>query len=447
MISRLVIVRHAKTQARAEGLDDMDRQLTSAGKCSIEVRYPMTLKLLGETSQEEVSLWSSPAVRALQTAEVIARLMELQEIEVKDSLYSDDVDQFVSELSKASGTVIAVGHNPFMEELYETLSESSQEFGTGAMASFSFQAPEEDESSASCSLEWFVQGPNVLLWKTVVEAEDVFAKAARRIQDKRAELLDDPDDPEALHQYRISIRIARSLLSFMLPYCKQKAAKKIMKDLKKLQDPTSRLRELDMLVKALDPLTSESILIRQACRREREVFIAELGWRSAQKVFDRAIEGLMNIPWSDEVKMNGLEENELVDRVAVMRDEYEEEMDALDYGDEEEVHDVRKDAKALRYVTREMAAFIPIEAASIGADAKAVQDRLGELCDHWNNAQLLVKICGPSAVGVASKFIVQADAVVEELKAERLARIQQEAGQFLRPQAVRTDEDGRSQMS
>ena len=94
-------------------------------------------------------------------------------------------------------------------------------------------------------------------------------------------------------------------------------------------------------------------------------------------------------------------------------------MARVDYGNQDAVHDVRKQAKALRYATREFADCLPDNAGSTNVRAKAVQDKLGELCDCWNNAQLLVEICGPQAVQVASRFIVRADAIVTELETGR----------------------------
>ena len=94
-------------------------------------------------------------------------------------------------------------------------------------------------------------------------------------------------------------------------------------------------------------------------------------------------------------------------------------MARVDYDDQEAVHDVRKQAKALRYVTRELAECLPDDAGSTNVRAKAVQDKLGELCDCWNNAQLLVEICGPQAVQTASRFIMRADEIVADLKKGR----------------------------
>lgn len=88
MVSKLVLVRHAKTQTRSLELADRDRQLTRAGRRSVEARFPVTLRLVEDVSAADLKVWSSPAPRALQTAEVVARVLGIDGIEVKESLYT-----------------------------------------------------------------------------------------------------------------------------------------------------------------------------------------------------------------------------------------------------------------------------------------------------------------------------------------------------------------------
>ena len=61
MVSKLVLVRHAKTQTRSLELADRDRQLTRAGRRSVEARFPVTLRLVEDVSAADLKVWSSPA--------------------------------------------------------------------------------------------------------------------------------------------------------------------------------------------------------------------------------------------------------------------------------------------------------------------------------------------------------------------------------------------------
>lgn len=419
MVSRLVLVRHAKTQTLVPGLTDKDRQLTRAGRCSIEARFPVTLGLVEDGGDADVKVWSSPALRALQTAEVIARVLGVSGIEVKESLYADSTERFEAELVGESGCVIAVGHNPFMEELCGRLGGMMQSMKPGAMAAFAFDPDAAYVTHAHARLEWFVQGPRSELWQSIVDVEDGLADAAARIKRRSVELLENPDDPESLHQYRISLRVTRSLLGFLRPYCKGGVVKKLMRDIKRLQDPTSRLRELDMLSEALGAQAPEAGCVAEACARLREAFIGDFAEDATQKAIRRVVSRIGRLPWRRSVLRSGLDPQALANRVSQMRAEYERGLAQVDYGDQDAVHEVRKQAKALRYVTREFAECLPDSIEDANVRARAVQDKLGELCDCWNNAQLLVEICGPQAVNSASRFVVRADQIVTELEESR----------------------------
>ena len=419
MVSRLVLVRHAKAKSRSAETTDEARKLAAAGKRSIDARYPLSLKLLSELDPDELHIWSSPATRALQTAETVARVLGADGVETRETLYSGSVDTFIDELAQAQGTVIAVGHNPFMEELFCRFNHAGQHLGTGAIASFAIQGNDDDPSSVSAWLEWFVQAPRVELWQTLVDLDAGLAKAGKSIEQRAEALLAQPDDPEMLHQYRISLRVARSLLAYVQPYCKRGALKETMRELRELQAPTSRLRELDILVAALEADTPEARVCEAVCAQARAEFMKEMAKHSTCKEIDSAVSTLKALPWRAPIEAYGLDERELAARIEQMQTEYGQRMLELDFGAIESVHDVRKQAKALRYVTREFAACLPERALATNAEAKAVQDRLGELCDCRISARLIVELCGPDAVDTAARFVLRANAIVAELEARR----------------------------
>ena len=94
--------------------------------------------------------------------------------------------------------------------------------------------------------------------------EEALFESAVTIKLRKKDLLKWPSDDEHLHQYRISIRVARSLVKFLKPY-QQKAQNQQLKDtLKTLQDPTSRMRELDVLV----PLLADYPALQERVQRE-----------------------------------------------------------------------------------------------------------------------------------------------------------------------------------
>ena len=86
---------------------------------------------------------SSPANRALTTAEIIAKELDykLKDIVVDDRLYPgaiDDLLNIIHELSDKLGRVMLVGHNPALTELAHHLSSEITHLPTCAVAEFTF---------------------------------------------------------------------------------------------------------------------------------------------------------------------------------------------------------------------------------------------------------------------------------------------------------------------
>ncbi|MDP9860649.1 phosphohistidine phosphatase [Olsenella profusa DSM 13989] len=133
MVTTVVLVRHGDAEPRnVHG--DKERQLTAVGLRALERAYPQALASLHGV--KGLALWASPAVRALQTAKVVAHALGIdpEDIDPHDSLYEQDEERFLAELGAAhEPTVVAVGHVPFMERLACTLTGESVAFHKGAI--------------------------------------------------------------------------------------------------------------------------------------------------------------------------------------------------------------------------------------------------------------------------------------------------------------------------
>lgn len=123
MSQELLLLRHGKSDWNID-TDDFHRPL----------------KKRGIRGAEQVGVWlqkqqlvpdtiiSSPAQRAIATAETVCEMMELdrQCIQLEQRLYGADLKmlkQVLSELSNDVQRVLLVGHNPGLEELLIYLSE------------------------------------------------------------------------------------------------------------------------------------------------------------------------------------------------------------------------------------------------------------------------------------------------------------------------------------
>ena len=135
----LYLVRHAKAVKGDAALADRDRPLADRGR---EEAREMG-KRLAERRVESDLLLSSPALRALTTAELIADELgwERKAIAVDDRLYASSAQGLLAvirALDNELDTVMLFGHNPEFTELAHRLSSEIVEMPTCAVAEFRF---------------------------------------------------------------------------------------------------------------------------------------------------------------------------------------------------------------------------------------------------------------------------------------------------------------------
>ncbi len=155
MIRELVLVRHGDAEFYGPEGTDASRRLTKKGRKALETTYPTTFQVLA--GRDDLHLWVSPAVRAVQTAEVISGSgVDFVDEDMHESLYQQNDDEFLAELeAEGEGCVVAVGHIPFMERMLYELTGDDISFGKGAVACVSFKNGDLGRGK----LAWFVQGP------------------------------------------------------------------------------------------------------------------------------------------------------------------------------------------------------------------------------------------------------------------------------------------------
>jgi phosphohistidine phosphatase len=115
---RLYLMRHGRAEPRNDSGADARRALTAQGRARVEA-VARGLATLGVKPKE---LWSSPLLRALQTAEIVARRLGLPagHIHQTQSLVPEAAPrQFLAELAKRGrgGDLLCCGHAPHLDAL------------------------------------------------------------------------------------------------------------------------------------------------------------------------------------------------------------------------------------------------------------------------------------------------------------------------------------------
>jgi phosphohistidine phosphatase len=123
---KVYVMRHGPAEDRADSGMDSDRALTASGR----ERVRGVAKLLLELDEEPLTIITSPLVRAVQTAEVVAVVTKLSDragrVEVRRELSpaggtSGTLAMIASLASAGSRRVMLVGHEPDVSELTSAL--------------------------------------------------------------------------------------------------------------------------------------------------------------------------------------------------------------------------------------------------------------------------------------------------------------------------------------
>ena len=314
MIKSLILVRHAKTEPRSLEIEDHERQLTSAGIRSAKAALPRALALAENPS--EYRIWSSPAVRAWQTAEFVADAMGLTKIEQNPNLYSSEVMALRRMIDDEKGNLVMVGHNPYLEELADSLCPYHLKLNKCAVVCYTF--PQGDLQSAE--LAWFVQGPDSSRWETLVALENALEAAARKASNATWAFFDDPKDPDRLHDVRVALRNCRTLIDFTEPYLKKKLLRRVRQTVEEFYEDTSDLRKLAIPSRTAEQYSSIPFVTPEAQRMydrlrvmeaERNRIIAKLQTPARHKAFHEVNQAMRKPIWREQVEAEGIEKAEL----------------------------------------------------------------------------------------------------------------------------------------
>lgn len=150
----LVFVRHGKAEY---GHDDYKRELTHEGRAALIEYYVHLEAQLRETfpyfDEMRVSVLTSPKLRALQTAELLAEQLGLEEVKATDSLMNYSLAAALKEARKTgSDLVFLVGHDPMCSVWVSELCQQDVSFRKGAAALLDYSRPHD----ALKPLIWYI---------------------------------------------------------------------------------------------------------------------------------------------------------------------------------------------------------------------------------------------------------------------------------------------------
>ncbi|MGK0256264.1 MAG: phosphohistidine phosphatase [Arcobacteraceae bacterium] len=137
-MKKLVIIRHAKSDWDDSSLNDFDRPLNKKG-----LKDALSMgKFLKEKNLLPDFMISSPATRAITTAQIIAKEVQYEKAITPNQYiyeaYVNTLQEIVSYIHDSNDVVFLVGHNPGVSSLSYMLSVMKESIPTAALVEIDF---------------------------------------------------------------------------------------------------------------------------------------------------------------------------------------------------------------------------------------------------------------------------------------------------------------------
>lgn len=150
----IILIRHSTAEDKREDVEDIKRHLTKKGKKKFRKMMPEFREKLEELGEREFILWSSPANRALETAEIAAEELNMEISSVHDFIYEGSFEKLREEMQTVAegAAVMVVGHEPTLSEWTKQMTGEELKIKKGQILCFSVL----NQESLKAELQWMV---------------------------------------------------------------------------------------------------------------------------------------------------------------------------------------------------------------------------------------------------------------------------------------------------
>jgi phosphohistidine phosphatase len=151
----IIVMRHAKAESESRTYNDFDRKLNKKGIVAAQ----NCSKTLLEMNIKPDIIISSPALRALGTAEILARKFKVtHNLITKNYLFNrlynfNEIIEDIIDTDNHSNIAAVIGHNPSISHLLKQIDINSDDtLSTSSIVVFDFDASTwQDVLSANCN--------------------------------------------------------------------------------------------------------------------------------------------------------------------------------------------------------------------------------------------------------------------------------------------------------
>lgn len=420
MLGELILVRHGVAESKDTAKMDADRKLTEEGAKEFEDFMPELIPLLKD--KDPLYIWTSPLVRAKETADILTAALGREAAEDKEFLGNGDSNALLQALQQLEDgfTVVGVGHEPYLSMWVKELTDQSLPFPKGAALSIQLN----DKDSTRGKVDWKLAPGKGGKWGKAESSshkkgknsgqednnqqepesdEQVLAVLREQLEAIRAayrNFINNPYEPETTHQLRVNLRRMRGLLNFLKPTMEADGYTLLNDSLREAGNRLGTLRELDVLIAECTDLanTAPNLIdnyadvfrfLHEKRNRELQTLVSYSSMKDIEQLIEEAGENLAQL----HLKLTDRKETEwgefLANRLEKKQGRLRRDFKEVDHADYAASHQVRIQAKKVRYAANGFGKLMKAKTKKISKRAEALQEELGRYCDLHINAQTL----------------------------------------------------------
>lgn len=232
------------------------------------------------------------------------------------------------------------------------------------------------------------------------EVQQILLKRLGKIRQSYKNFINNPFSEETAHKLRVDCRKLRGILNILKKAMYKEDYEKLNQELRDIALMIGDLREIDVLrslcadTAKRQPDMSDHFQAMFFYLNEERLKKMNTALRNVEKEnVENKIEKITAKVERLEFKKKYDDEGDLIEflskRLQKKHHNLTAEYDGINLKDYEHVHEVRKDAKKLRFGARYLGKLTDLKHKKISKNAKKIQDEFGEITDHHVNVVML----------------------------------------------------------
>lgn len=402
----LIIMRHGKAENIENSLNNSDfhRNLTQDGIRNIQNIAYILKPLIDAQKYKNIKIFSSSSIRTAQTAEIIAKILNISKVILDDNLYHGDYYSMLPKIlldSNEDDCIILVGHNPNVFFLTYNLCKFEFEFRKGSIACLKL-----NDNLASGHLKYFISGDcvkkiyeNTSTESKIINLEsnnitflgidisDVKFEIDEIINDFYSEcekFKTSSNDQEIIHQMRIYIRQLLTLLDFVKLDLNEDSFKTVSKKIRSINTELSIIRDLDQFINYLSKFDSYNHFKTMATSQRKD-HETELLYKISSNTFYDLDQIFSELIWTnsdDKIK----HVDAYIQDLLILIHKNKKQICTEDY---QKLHSIRIMGKKIKNMIEIFPDAVKNKTILIKDDINKFVKQLGKLNDFYNTAKIL----------------------------------------------------------